>query len=351
MVRSVWNDTIALADEDGFWLPEESEPHLRTFMQWPVSPEVHPDPIFLDMLQQSIADIANTILAFEPVVMLMAADYQPSARRKLSADVEIWNVPTEDLWCRDSGPLFVINSQGELAIRQLNFNGWGQKQTHVHDGKIAGRVAERLGLPILNNGIVGEAGGVETDGQGTLIAHESSWVNPNRNGGGKEEIEALLLEALGADKMIWAPGVRNADITDYHIDSLARFVEPGLVVIQLPDELDPDDPWSRAALETYDILKAEADAQGKKLDIVTLPEPEDIRVSSTDFVASYVNYYVCNGAVIAAEFGDHKADQEAKDVLTSLYPDREIVMLNIDPIGETGGGIHCATQQQPLSAA
>jgi len=115
----------------------------------------------------------------------------------------------------------------------------------------------------------------------------------------------------------------------------------------MADELDPQDPWSVSALETHDILAAATDAEGRKLDLVILPEPYDIRVDSPDFVASYVNYYVCNGAVIAAEFGDKAADEKAAAILADLYPDREIVMLNIDTVGEVGGGIHCATHEQP----
>lgn len=337
----------ATTQSETYWLPEEADPHKRTFMQWPVNRKVHPDPIFLDMLQRTIADIANTIVAFEPVVMLMDKRHVEKAGRKLSASVEIWDIPTDDLWCRDSGPVFVRDKAGTLAIAHLNFNGWGGKQVHGNDGKIAVRVAERLGLPVRDNGLVGEAGGVESDGYGTLIAHESSWINRNRNTGRRADVETKMLEALGAEKMIWAPGVKGADITDYHIDSLARFVEPGLVLIQLPEKPDGRDPWSVAAYRTYDILKAATDHRGKKLDLVVIPEPYDTRVVSDDFVASYVNYYVCNGAVISAQFGDRDADEEARATLARLYPDREIVSLIVDPLGETGGGIHCATQQQP----
>lgn len=331
----------------GFRQPEESEPHLRTFMQWPVSRAVHSDPVFLGMLQQSIADIANTISEFEPVVMLMSDRYRAAAQRLLASEIEIWDVATDDLWCRDSGPVFVTNGKGELAVSHLNFNGWGGKQIHPNDGKIAARIADRLELTLFDNGVVGEAGGVETDGDGTLIAHTSSWVNPNRNTGSRRDIERKLLDALGAEKVIWAPGVAGEDITDYHIDSLARFVRPGTVAIQMPDAIDPDDPWSAAAFETFDILSKATDARGRALEIVRLPEPRRTRITAADFVASYVNYYVCNGAVITAQFGDQKTDIEARAILQKLYPDREVVTLNVDPIGEVGGGIHCATQQQP----
>ncbi len=167
------------------------------------------------------------------------------------------------------------------------------------------------------------------------------------NPAGPADIEAMLLNTMGAKKMIWAPGIKGADITDYHIDALARFVKPGQILIQMGEEVDPDDPWSVSAFETHDILAAARDANDRPLDLVILPEPYDIRVDAPDFVSSYVNYYVCNGAVIAAEFGDPEADREAARILAKLYPGREVVTLNIDPVGEVGGGIHCATHEQP----
>ena len=335
------------AGASGFWYPEETDPHARTFMQWPVNPAVHDDPDFLYDLQGTIADIASTIAEFEPVVMLAAARYHKAIRKRVAGNVELWDIPTDDLWARDSGPSFVIDGKGGLALSQFNFNGWGRKQTHANDGQIAARVAEKLGLQVFDAGLVGEAGGVETDGHGTLIAHESSWVNPNRNKEGKPQVEAMLLDTMGARKVIWAPGIKGADITYYHIDALARFVKPGQVLIQMGEEIDPDDPWSVSAFETHAILAQATDAEGRKLDLVTLPEPYDIRVDSPDFVASYVNYYVCNGAVIASEFGDKAADTEAAAILADLYPGREIVLLNVDALGEVGGGIHCATHEQP----
>ncbi|MCF6320242.1 MAG: agmatine deiminase family protein [Rhizobiaceae bacterium] len=335
------------ARSNGFRMPEESDKHLRTFMQWPVNREVYQDMVFLNMVQQSVADIANTIVEFEPVVMLMDAGFEKSARRKLNSNIEIWNIATDDLWCRDSGPIFVKNENAQLAISQVNFNGWGNKQVHDNDGKVAAKVAEQLELPVFNNELVGEGGGVESDGAGTLMAHESSWVNANRNGGTRNEVGKLLLEAIGGEKIIWAPGRKGEDVTDYHIDALVRFVRPGVVLIQLPEFRDESEQWSRAAFQTFDILKNSTDARGNKLETVIISDPFDIRVKSPDFVSSYVNYYVCNGAVIAAEFGDREKDAMAVEVLGKLYPGREIISLNIDPVGEVGGGIHCTTQQQP----
>ncbi|MEM6693827.1 MAG: agmatine deiminase family protein [Pseudomonadota bacterium] len=330
----------------GFFVPAEEAPHTRTFMQWPVSRAVYGDAGFLDIVQQTIADIANTIADFEPVVLLADAAEHGVARRRLSSAVTLWDIPTEDLWCRDSGPTFVINKSGngagDIAVSHIQFNGWGGKQGHRRDGAIAAAVADRLGLVLLPSGLVGEAGGVEQDGHGLLLAHESSWVTANRNPGlSRADIEARLLAAYGAARMIWSEGVRGQDITDYHIDSLARLTGPGRVLINLPDAPDPYDPFHRAARQTHQRLQAAG------LEIEVIPEPVRRRVRSPDFVASYANYYVCNGAVITAQFGDRETDAIAQAALSRHFPGREIILLNVDPLGELGGGIHCATQQMP----
>ncbi len=333
----------------GFKFPLESDPHVRTFMQWPARKSIYGNQDDLDAVREKIALIANAIAKFEPVVMLARPEQIEDAQTQLNANIALWPIETEDLWARDSGPSFVLNAQGKLAQTEFNFNGWGNKQTHKDDGRIARRVAEKLGLDVFDNGIVGEGGGIEVDGTGTALAHASCWINSNRNSGDLKQVERLLLDAVGAEKMIWAPGIKGADITDYHIDALARFVKPGQVLIQLPDKIDQNDPWSISAFETYKVLKKATDAQGRKLEIVVIPAPVDIRSQQDDFVSSYVNYYVCNGAVIGAEFGDDKADAKAADILAELYPNRRIVSLNVDAIGEAGGGIHCSTQQQPVS--
>lgn len=343
-------DPATSARQAGFRMPLESDPHSRTFMQWPARAAIYGSQKSLEAVRSRIALIASTIAKFEPVVMLARPEHEAAVRERFSSGVEVWPIATEDLWCRDSGPTFVRSASGDLAVSELNFNGWGNKQSHRDDGRIAGHVAEKLDLKVFNNGIVGEGGGIETDGAGTLLAHESCWVIKNRNRGSKAEIEALLLDALGGETMIWAPGVKGADITDYHIDALARFIKPGQVLIQLPRTKTHGDPWSVSAFETYDILKRAKDANGRALDIVvvTEPDPFKIRSSKADFVSSYVNYYVCNGAVISAEFGDDATDTAATKLLHQLYPGRAVVSLDVDPIGEAGGGIHCATQQQPV---
>lgn len=338
-----------LTQSAGVRMPEEASSHVRTFMQWPVHAGIYGGKKYLRETQSAILNIARTISRFEPVVMLADIARHREIAVGSNKNITLWDVPTDDLWARDSGPTFVKQPDGSLAVMDFNFNGWGNKQRHANDGLVARRVAERLGLKRLDSGLVGEAGGLEFDGEGTIIAHASSWVNANRSRENAGAIGRKMMRALGAEKVIWAPGIAGKDITDYHIDALARFVIPGRVLIQLPDKPRTSDPWSVAAYQTYDILKNARDANGRKLELVVVPEPVDIRSGNAEFVASYVNYYVCNGAVIAAEFGDDAADQRARKTLAQLYPGREIVMLNVDPIGEAGGGIHCATQQQPAT--
>ena len=328
--------------EGRMFVPAEEDPHEATFMQWPNSRSVYADRSFLRTTQRAIADLANTIAAFEPVIMLAPPDAEGLGR--LSRQVEIWDIPTEDLWARDSGPLFAWRGD-DLVVSHIQFNGWGGKQIHRRDGAVAAAVARRLGLPLIPSGLMGEPGGVDHDGHGLMIAHESSWVNDNRNPGlARADVEARLLTAYGADRMIWAPGLAGEDITDYHIDALARFTGPGRVLMNLPDDPYPDDPFAAAAAETHDILAAAG------LDVDVISEPNRRRVGADDFVASYVNYYACNGAIIAAEFGDPETDAAAAAALARHNPRREIVMLNVDALGVLGGGVHCATQQMPKRA-
>lgn len=331
----------------GFRLPLESDPHAKTFMQWPAGEAIYRSRAELERVRHAVALIAQSIVLFEPVTMLAAADQHAAIRQLLGPEVELWAIATDDLWCRDSGPTFTLSQDHKIAVSDLGFNGWGNKQAHAADRHITGAVAKRLKIPLFANGLHGEGGGVEVDGAGTALAHESSWINPNRNPQSKAATERLLREALGVEHIIWAPGLRDEDVTDYHIDTLARFVRPGLVVIQLGKTLDRSDPWSVAAYETYARLKSARDAKGRPLDIAILPEPRRMRVKAADFVSSYANYYVCNGAVVAPEFGDDTTDEQARTVLTQLYPGRTVVSLNIDALGKAGGGIHCATKEMP----
>jgi agmatine deiminase len=335
-------------EADGAWrMPDEGEPHAATWMAFGPSAKIWGKRL-CRVAQENLAAIAKAIAAHEPVHMLVREAERDLAARLCGASVNLVVQPIDDLWMRDTGPVFVKNTDGELCGIDFNFNGWGGKQDHDHDGKVARFVAGKAAARVLGTQWVLEGGGIEVDGEGTAIITESCVLNPNRNPGrDKAACEKELFRLLGLTKIIWLPGIAGKDITDGHTDFYARFAGAGVVVAGLDN--DPASFDHAVTRRHLDILRAATDAQGRRLKVVTLPGPTRIRddYASDDFAAGYINFYVCNGAVIAPEFGDAKADRNTRDVLTELFPRREIIQLNIDGIAAGGGGIHCTTQQQP----
>ncbi|MFE5832461.1 agmatine/peptidylarginine deiminase [Streptomyces sp. NPDC056488] len=332
-----------------FRVPVEDVRHTRTWMAWPDSTAIWSNR--LSGVQADIALIARTIAKYEPVVMCANSGSAARARSLCGSSVTvIGSIPVDDCWMRDTGPVFRTDGRGGLDAVGLNFNGWGNKQTHARDNLVAGRIASYAGVPITYAGLVGEGGAVEQDGAGTLMATRSSLVNRNRNPGMTErQVESAMLAAYGASKVIWFDGVRGQDITDDHVDATSRFLAPGEALVQMPLASD-DDAYARDARRQYAVLSASTSADGVPMDTMRLQGPDYGKIRSThpDFLASYANFYLCNDAVISAHFGDQRADAAAKATLAGLYPDRVIEQLNIDRLGTGGGGIHCVTQQQPV---
>ncbi|PHV06165.1 agmatine deiminase [Janthinobacterium sp. BJB412] len=333
-------------DAVGWAMPDEGAPHLATWMAFGPSEAVWGRRL-LAPAQDALARIANAIVGYEPVRMLVRQSELALARSKLDARVQLLVQPIDDLWMRDTGPVFVAGAEGRAAV-DFNFNGWGNKQTHARDGAVAAAVAGQAGVRRLTTKLVLEGGGIEVDGRGTAIITESCVLNANRNPGwSKAACERELRLLLGIRKVIWLPGVAGRDITDGHTDFYARFVKPGVVVAGY--EADPslyDHALTKRHLE---LLRGATDADGKPLQVVVLEAPGDVRpaFSGRDFAAGYINFYVCNGAVLLPEFGDARADARASAQLAQLFPGRAVVQLNIDAIAAGGGGIHCTTQQQP----
>ena len=334
----------------GYAMPAEWLPHERTFMAWPALTEVWGDQ--LPAVRQDIVHVAQAIAQYEPVVLMARPDQSDDAQQQLGDTVEVIPLPVDDLWARDTGPTFVTGPQGPAGV-DFNFNGWGNKQTHAEDSLVARNLLAKYGIRRFQASIVTEGGAIEVDGQGTLMATESSMVNPNRNPGKtRDQIESELKAMLGVTKVIWFQGVIGQDITDCHIDALARFVEPGVVALHRPGPGTPPDIWSRASDQALQVLSTATDAQGRSLRVVDLIEPDFDKITGTgsDFLATYLNYYVCNGAVIMPVFGDQSADDAAASTLGDLHPGRDIVRVTINAIAAGGGGIHCSTQQQPQLA-
>ncbi|MEY9874673.1 agmatine deiminase [Streptacidiphilus sp. MAP12-33] len=323
-------------------------PHARTWMSWPASHSIWGRQ--LDGVQRDIALIARTVARFEPVTLCAADEYAAAEARALcGAAVEVTaSIPTDDLWMRDSCAVFRRTPQGGLDAVGLNFNGWGRKQAHSRDAAVARGVATRVGLPFEAAAFVGEAGAIETDGDGTVMATESSLVNRNRNRGmSRDEVERAVLDAYGAERMIWVPGIKGRDITDDHIDVTSRFVRPGVVMVQMPPTRRSD-VWARDAREQLAVLESSVDARGRRLRVIRVEGPERVRSRKADFVDSYLNFHLVNGAVITAQFGDVVKDEEARRTLAAAFPGREVVQLDVDRLMAGGGGIHCSTMQQPL---
>jgi agmatine deiminase len=341
-------NTAEVESQTALWrMPDEGDPHGRTWMAFGASKDVWGSKL-LSEVQRNLANIAKTIAKYEPVSMLVREADLATARKLVGTTVELITCPLDDLWIRDSGAVFVTNNKGAKAGVDFNFNGWGAKQDHDQDAKVADFVTKKADVQRNRTKLVLEGGGIEVDGHGTAIITESCVLNDNRNPGvSKSECEAELKKLLGLKKIVWLPGIKGKDITDGHTDFYARFAKPGIVVAGFdPDPKSFDHAVTKRHLE---ILRTETDADGQKFEVVVLEAPSSVRekFASDDFAAGYINFYVCNGAVIAPEFGDAKADLAAKEKLQNLFPKREIVQINIDAIAAGGGGIHCATQQEP----
>ncbi|MFF3066632.1 agmatine/peptidylarginine deiminase [Kitasatospora sp. NPDC057936] len=325
----------------------EWEKHERTFMAWPASENVWGEQ--LGGVRKDIAEVANAIAEREPLVLLVRPGQESSARKACGSAVELLSSPVDDLWARDTVPVFVEEG-GKVKGVDFNFSGWGGKQEHTNDARLARAVLDRYGIERIETPITAEGGSFESDGQGTLLITESSVVNDNRNPGRtRDQVEAELKQALGITKVIWLAGVKGKDITDAHVDCLARFAAPGVVFLDRAFPGTPPDVWSRAADQARSVLADATDATGKKLKVIEIsqPNPDKITGRGDAFVSSYMNFYIGDKGVYLPLFGDPKADDHAQDVFRDHFPGREIVPLQIDTIASGGGGIHCSTHDQP----
>ncbi|MFJ2436444.1 agmatine/peptidylarginine deiminase [Streptomyces anulatus] len=325
----------------------EWDSHARTFMSWPALESVWAED--LPYVREDIARIARAIAEYEYVVMLARPDQRKAAQRACGSQVEVVPLAVDDMWARDTVPVFVEEG-GEVIGVDFNFNGWGDKQEHTNDARVGRTLLTKYGIPRVEAPLVAEGGSFETDGEGTLVITESSIVNENRNPGlSRDDIEADLIETLGVDKVVWLKGVRGQDITDAHVDSLVRFTAPGVVLLDQAFPGTPPDSWSRAADQARAVLSKATDARGRRFEVIDLPQPDLDRITGEgdDFVSTYANFYVANDSVFMPRFGDRKADDRARGILQEQFPDRDIVPVVIDTVASGGGGIHCATHDQP----
>ena len=300
------------------------------------------------------AAVANAAAEFEPVTMVVDPADTAIARDYLSPAVEMVTAPLNDAWMRDIGPTFVTNDDGGLAAVDWVFNGWGQQDwaSWDKDEKIAARVAELAGVEHIASALVNEGGGIQVDGEGTVLVTETVQLDPDRNPGAtKAQIEAELARTIGAIKVIWLPRGLTRDSQRYgtrgHVDIVVAIPSPGTLLVHAQN--NPEHPDYEVSRELIAFLHGTTDAAGRSWNIVEVPAPETLR-DDEDFVDySYINHLVVNGGVIACTFAD-PTDEKALAILADAYPGRRVVGVDARELFARGGGIHCITQQQPRTS-
>ncbi len=346
-------------------MPAEWEPHARCWMGWPFRPDVWREDA--GPAREAFARVAEVISAYEPVTVCAPPDLAAQARAMLPGAVKVFPVPCDDAWLRDTGPTFVTDGSRLRGV-DWEFNSWGGLLAECRaDNALAGRILRRLRAPAYRPGIVMEGGSFTVDGEGTVIATEECLLNPNRNPSlSREQIAETLLEYLGAGKLIWLPrGLPGDADTSGHVDNLCCFTGAAAVALAWTD--DPADPRHAVCAEAERILLSSTDARGRPLRVARIPLPPPQTVSAREcrtlplangqpirrpgqlLPATYINFYIANGALVVPAFGDRTSDGEAAKALSALFPDRRVEMVPSREILLGGGNIHCITQQQPAS--
>lgn len=331
--------------DDGYFMPAEWAPHERCWMAWPCRESLWE--AWLEPARAAHAEVAKAIAAFEPVTLLTNPEELEGAVAACGPEVSCQALPLDDSWMRDSGPTFVVDGKGGLAGVDWRFNAWGGKfQPYDQDALTAERVLAQLGLPRYAAPLVLEGGSIHVDGEGTLLTSEECLLHPNRNPDlTRADIEDLLSRYLGIERFVWLGRGLDKDDTDGHVDNIACFVRPGVVMAVTCD--DPVDPNHAILKDNLARLAKAKDAKGRGLEVIELPLPREPRyVDGQRLALSYVNFYIANGGVVMPRFGD-ALDERARDIVARAFPERRVVQVDAGAILVGGGGIHCVTQQQP----
>jgi agmatine deiminase len=295
----------------------------------------------LEQARADYAAVANAVAAHEPVTMIANPGSDAAgARAACGANVEITELALNDSWLRDCGPIYTYDDAGDRIAVHFGFNAWGEKFPPWDDDAVVGRlVAQRLGDRVVESAMVLEGGSILTDGRGTLLTTEQCLLNPNRNPAmTREQIEGELRDRLGVERIVWlGMGLLEDRDTDGHVDLIAAFTEPAHVLLQTVPEDNPNHDncaANRSRLEAAGIGVTE---------LGMLPYAE---VAGERIAASYLNFYLCNGAVIVPVAGADTDDQ-ALEIIAGAYPGREVIPVPGTVIAYGGGGPHCITQQVP----
>jgi agmatine deiminase len=339
----------------GFYMPAEWRPHAATWLTWPKDPETWPERV--SQVEEIYLQMIAALTPHETVNLLVDDEETEQAVRQRCTFPSVENlhchhIPTVDSWIRDYGPNFVVADHGAIAFNDWIFNAWGNKYESLKQDDGVPRLLEpMLNLRRFEPGIVLEGGAIDVNGAGCVLTTEQCLLNPNRNSQlSREEIEDYLKQYLGVSKVLWLGEGIVGDDTDGHIDDIARFVSPNMIVFAL--EEDPEDANYELLQDNLARLKSMTGADGRPFRIVALPMPGVVGGTSTDtrnldrLPASYANFYIANKVVLAPVFG-HANDARAIDTLQRVFTDRRVVPINCEPLVWGMGTIHCITQQQP----
>ncbi|GHA92608.1 agmatine deiminase family protein [Streptomyces chryseus] len=333
--------------EEQYTAPAEWEPHSGCVMAWPWDRTIGWGGLLPDV-QAEIAGIARHIARFEPVTMVAEPGQAAEARRQCGGTVTVVEYPVNDCWTRDTGPVFALNAtRTKKTGLDFGFNGWGGKFPYDKDDFLPVGVCQYLGVPRTDVAMILEGGAVIADGQGTLITTEECLLHPNRNPGmTRAQIEATLLAAYGATKVIWLPyGLHHDDVTNGHVDLVAAYLGPARLLVHVqPDASHPNHARTAA---NASVLRGATDARGRRFQLVELHHQPQFRHGGRLVETfSYTNYYETSGSVVVPVAGE-PADTLALAQFRTLFPGREVVAAPARTLAFGGGGVHCVTQHVP----
>lgn len=345
------------ANAQSGYMPDETSLHEGTWLQWPH--DYTYGRAYRDRIEPTWVAMTRALVSSENVHIVVYNNAEKTRVRNVLqgagvplAKVDFLVRPTDDVWVRDNGPVFVYDRNDRLTITDWGFNGWGYDAPYRKDDSVPGAVARTHGLPSVDlNDVVLEGGAIEVDGRGVLMATRSSTREPNRNADlSQSEFEQVLRDQLGVAKFIWldgAPGGKE-DITDMHIDGFARFGTPDTIVTMNHADLRE---WGLSDTDAAALYRA-TDIDEAPYRFVQLPLTQRDVVTSygyeLGYKGSYVNYYVGNTVVLVPEYKDPN-DAVAKAILQRLYPGRTVVGIDVRNLYRNGGMVHCVTQQQPAA--
>ncbi|SDF21060.1 agmatine deiminase [Mucilaginibacter pineti] len=336
----------------GFSFPAEWAKHTATWLSWPHKEASWPGK--LDTVYTSYIEFIKVLTKGE-LVRINVADESMRASvtfqlQNAGVDmnrVELFEFATNDAWCRDHGPAFLINPDTkQKAIVDWGYNAWGGKYPPFDlDDVIPTKIGEHFNLPVFHPGIVMEGGSVDFNGKGTILTTTACLLNKNRNPHlNQEQIEGYLRNYYGAEQILWLGDGIIGDDTDGHIDDITRFVNEDTVVTVV--EENPADENYHILQENLETLKTMRLINGKQLNIVELPMPDAVIHEDTRLPASYANFYIGNSAVVVPTYRS-KNDDKALQIIQQCFPDREVVGIDSTDIIWGLGSFHCLSQQEP----